>query len=94
MGPGQAELMIVGKDAEKVRAALKGSGATLTERTGFYTKGPDKLGALLGTYESLADAGINLDAANALAVGGKYGSYIWVREEDAARAEAALAKKG
>jgi hypothetical protein len=95
MGPGQAEVLIVGKDAEKVRAALKSSGSNFTERTGFYSKGADKPGALLDTLLAISHAGVNLDAANAIAVGGKYGSYFWIKEEDASRTEQALAgKKG
>ena len=93
MGPGQAEVLIVGKDPEKVRAALRSSGASFTERTGFFSKGADKVGALLDSLQVISDAGINLDAANAIAVGGKYGSYFWVKEEDAARAERALGGK-
>ncbi|MBI4418811.1 MAG: hypothetical protein HY563_08535 [Ignavibacteriales bacterium] len=92
MSPGQAEVLIVGKDAEKVRAVLKSSGASFMERAGFYAKGADKIGALLGSLEALSNAGVNLDAANAIAVGGKFGCYLWVKEEDVQRTEAALAK--
>lgn len=93
MGSGQAEALIVGKDAEKVRTALTAMGKSFTERTGFFAKGDDKVGALLNVLQTFSDTGINLDAANAIGVGGKYGSYYWVKEEDAARAEQALGKK-
>lgn len=93
MGSGQAEALIVGKDAEKVRNVLQSSGASFRQRTGFYSKGADKVGALLETLQALSTAGVNIDASNAIAVGGKYGSYIWVKEEDVSRAEGALGGK-
>lgn len=93
MGPGRAEALIVPKDAEKCRAALKNAGKSFTERTGFYVKGTDKVGALLDSLQAFSNGGVNLDAANAIAVGGKFGAYFWVKNENVSSAEKALGIK-
>ncbi len=93
MGPGQAEVIFVGKKPEKLRDALNAAGRAFTERSGFFAKGADKVGALLENLQAISNAGINLDAANAISVGGQYGVFYWVREEDAGRTEEVLGKK-
>ena len=93
MGPGQAEVIFVGDDAEKLRAALSASGKTFTERSGFFSKGADKVGALLESLQAVSDAGLNLDAVNAISIGKEYGVFFWVKEEDADRTEEVLGKK-
>jgi prephenate dehydratase len=90
MGPGQAEVLLVAKDDKKLHAALVKAGRQFTQRSAFLLKGTDRVGALLETLRTFAEAEINLEAANAIAIGGKFGAYFWMKEEEIARAERAL----
>lgn len=90
---GKAELYVVTKNPDKIRNAWKASGFLAEEGTGFWVKGTDKTGALLGTLEGLADSGVNIIAIDAVAVGGKFGSFVWVKPEDVERAARALGAK-
>lgn len=88
--PGKGELYVVPKNPDKVRAAWKASGMLAEEGTGFWFKGVDKTGVLVKTLEALAEAGVNIVAIDAIAVGGRYGSFIWVNPADVEKAAKAL----
>ncbi|MBI3006074.1 MAG: hypothetical protein HYY49_11770 [Ignavibacteriales bacterium] len=92
-GEGKAELYVITKNPDKVRNAWKDSGLLAEEGTGFWLKGSDRTGALLGPLEALAKAGVNIVAIDAVAVGGKFGSFVWVKPEDVDRAAKALGAK-
>ncbi|MBI4428746.1 MAG: hypothetical protein HY562_06470 [Ignavibacteriales bacterium] len=87
---GKAELYVTAKNPDKIRAAWKSSGILAEEGTGFWVKGTDKTGALLGVLEAIARAGVNIIAIDAVAVSGKFGSFVWVKPEDVERAAKAL----
>ncbi len=89
-GDGKGQLYSVGKDTDLVRSALKAAGSTAEEQTAFYVEGEDRTGALVAVLEALAGKGINIEAIDAVAVGGKFGSYVWVKEEDVEKAAKAL----
>jgi prephenate dehydratase len=91
--PGNAELNVVAKNADKVRAYWKATGKLVSEMTGFFLKGTDKTGALLKPLEALANAGVNLTGLDGMAVGGKYGSFVWVKAEDVEKAAKSLGAK-
>lgn len=88
--PGNAELHVVAKNPDKLRDAWKSSGKLAEEGTGFWVKGADKTGVLVKTLEALANAGVNITAIDAIAVGGRYGSFIWVNPADVEKAAKAL----
>lgn len=90
-GPGQAQIYSVAKNADKLRSALTASGYQPEEKTTFFVKGTDRAGALLKTLESLASSGLNIEALNAVAVGGRFGSCIWFNKADVEKAAKALA---
>lgn len=90
---GKAELYVVAKNPDKIRNAWKTSGLLAEEGSGFWLKGTDKTGALLGTLEAMANVGVNIIAIDAVAVGGKFGSFVWVKPEDVERATKALGAK-
>jgi len=90
---GKADLYVIAKSLEKVRNAWRGKGMLVEEGTGFWVKGTDKTGALLGHLQALADAGVNIIATDAVAVGGKFGSFVWVKPEDVEKSAAALRAK-
>ena len=79
---GKADLFVSGKSPQKVRTVLEASGTLIEEGTGFLLKGTDKTGALLKTLQALAAENVNITALDAVAVGGKFGSFIWVAPAD------------
>lgn len=91
--PGKAELYVVAKNLSKVKALWQSSGLFAEEGTGFWTKGTDRTGALNSNLDALAKAGVNIIAIDAIAVSGKYGSFIWVNPADVDRAAKALGAK-
>ena len=91
--PGKAELYVIAKKADKLRKAWKDAGILAEEKTAFYLAGTDRPGALLKSLEALARAGINIQAIDAIGVGGRYGSYVWVNDADVQRAAGVLGAK-
>jgi predicted amino acid-binding ACT domain protein len=60
-------------------------------KKGFLIQGTDRVGAVHRHLQKLADAGINVTAADAVAAGqGRYGMILWVKQRDYARAARAL----
>lgn len=53
----------------------------------FYTSGADRAGALFDTLRRISDAGINVDAIEAVAADGSFGCFIWADEEGWSRLE-------
>lgn len=91
--PGMAELHVAAKNPDKLRKVWKTSGRVFDEATGFFLKGADKTGVLVKALEPAADAGVNLTAMAAVAVGGKYGAFLWVKPEEIEATAKALKAK-
>ncbi len=91
--PGWSDLYVIPKNPDKVRNFWKGSPLSPEEGTAFFVKGTDKTGALLKTLETIARGGINLIRTEALAVGGKYGTFFLVAPLDVDRASKVLGAK-
>jgi len=91
--PGQTEAYLVPKNPEKLRTTLKKLGVTFEEGTSFFVKGADKTGALVKSLEAMAQAGINIMTTDALAVGGKYGSFFGVQPSDVEKTAKVLGAK-
>jgi hypothetical protein len=89
----KTELYLIAKNPEKVKNSLQASGVFVTEGVGFWINGTDKTGALLKPLEAVAEAGINIAASHALAVGGKFGSFFRVAPEDVEKMARALGSK-
>ncbi len=87
---GRAELFVIPKAPDKLRALWKQSGTLVEEGVGFLVKGTDRTGALVKTLETVSAAGINLTAVHAIAVAGKYGSFLWVAPGDVEKMAEAL----
>lgn len=87
---GKAQLFVVARDPARLKRAWKSAGLLAEEGTGFWVSGADRPGALNTTLKALADAGVNIHAVDAIAVGGRFGSFIWVEPGDVARAGKAL----
>ena len=89
----KAELYVIPKNPDKLRSLWTASGLFADEGTGFWLKGADRTGALNKSLEALASAGVNIDSIDAVAVGGRFGSFIWVGHADVEKAAAALGAK-
>ena len=90
---GKAHLYVVAKNPRKLRAVWNAAGVRAEGGIDFYVTGADRTGVLIQPLEALAKAGINILAIHAIAVGGKFGSYIWVDPADVRKAAKALGLK-
>ena len=91
--PGNGEVYAVAKNPQKLREAWKALGLAAEEKNAFFIKGTDRTGALLKTLEALSTARVNITAIEAIAVGGQFGSFIWVNDADVGRAAGVLGAK-
>jgi hypothetical protein len=89
----KAELYVVPRKPDALREIWTASGLLVDEGTCFWLTGADRTGALVKSLEALASAGINVDSIDASAVGGRFGSFIWVGPADIEKAAAALGVK-
>jgi hypothetical protein len=89
---GQAQIDLVPQSSGALRRAARKAGLRLSARkTVFLIEGDDKIGAVAGVIQKLADARINATAmAAARAGGGRYAGLLWVKQRDVGRAARAL----
>jgi len=90
---GQGDILVIAKSPDKLREAWKASGILVEEGTVFFLSGTDTTGALVKSLDAIANAGVNLVATEALAVGGKFGAVLWVSPEDLDKTSQALSAK-
>lgn len=90
----RAQIDFFPENARKLERAAKGAGIRLSpRRTAFFIEGRDRIGAVAETLEKLGREGINVTALDAMAVGGRYGSLLWVRRDKVNRAARVLGAK-
>ena len=91
-GGGRSQLDLVVEDVGPLRRVARRNGWRLSKiKKGFLVQGSDRVGAVHRHLQKLADAGINVTAADAIAAGqGRYGMILWVKPRDYARAARAL----
>lgn len=88
IGQGSAQIYIVPKDPSQFRKVIqKRADWKYAEGTCFRVSAPDEVGALAKMLDSIADAGINLQGVDAVAVSGQVGCYVWPTESDADKLE-------
>jgi hypothetical protein len=92
VGRGRSQLDLVVDDMAALRRVARRSGWRLSKvKKGFLIQGSDKVGAVNRHLQKLADAKINVVAADGVAAGqGRYGMILWVKPRDYARAARAL----
>ena len=76
---------LVPADAEKFREFAAANGLGTWEEPCFYLSGRYHDGELVGTLESIAGEGINIQFVNAFESGGQLGILIWVDDTDVDR---------
>lgn len=85
------DVLVIPKNPEKVRISWNAAGTLLEEGTLFFLSGVNKTGALVSSLEALAKADVNIVAIEAAAVGGRFGSFVWVAPGDVEKASQVLA---
>lgn len=92
VGPLRTQLTIFPEDPPQLVQAAKQAGLEMDGPYGaVLVQGDDELGALAGIHERLFKADVNVYAASGVSDGkGSYGYLIYVKDEDFARAAAAL----
>jgi hypothetical protein len=92
VGGGRSQLDLVVDDIGPLRRVARKNGWRLSKvKKGFLIQGTDKVGAVNRHLQKLADAKINVTAADGVAAGkGRYGMILWVKPRDYARAARAL----
>jgi hypothetical protein len=86
----EPKIAAIGKNPAKLEAALKKGGVRPSVTRCFWVSGTDKAGALVKTFRALAEANINVECFDALAVGGKYAATFWVSGADLPKAKQIL----
>jgi hypothetical protein len=94
-GRGKAQLDFVPEDMGELKRVARKHGWKLSKvKKAFLMSGDDRLGAAQRHIAKLADAKINVVAADAVAAGqGRYGMILWVRPKDYVRASRVLGAK-
>ena len=92
IGGGRSQIDLVLEEMGTLRRVARKNGWRLSKvKKGFVIQGSDEVGAVHRHLQKLADAGINVTAADAVAAGkGRYGMLLWVKPRDYARAARAL----
>ena len=92
VGGGRSQLDLVVEDVGPLRRVARRNGWRLSKvKKGFVIQGTDRAGAVHRQLQKLAEARINVVAADAVSAGqGRYGMILWVKPRDYARAARVL----
>jgi len=93
VGMGRAKIFSVPQNPKQFQKAARAAGYEVKEGTAFYLTGADRVGALCKTLDLAKSAGVNIHALDAIAVGGKFGAYIWGEEDNTEALAKALGAK-
>ena len=89
---GMSQLDLVAKSTVPIKRVTRKNGWRLSKvKKGFLVQGTDRVGAVHRHIQKLADANINVTAADAVCAGqGRYGMLLWVKAKDYGRAARTL----
>ena len=92
LGENEVQMCFFPEDAQKLKMASEESGIPLVgPKKAFLIRGEDRLGVLVEHHLKLANAGINIYAANGTTDGrGGFGYILWVKSHDYELAAKAL----
>jgi len=92
---GKAQIDLVPANMSHLRRVAKKNDWRLSKpKKGFLITGRDDMGAVQRHINKLADAKINITAADAVAAGrNRYGMILWVKQKDIGRASRVLRAK-
>jgi hypothetical protein len=91
-GKGRAQIDLVADSLDPIYALAKDHKWKLSKpKKCFLVQGTDEIGAIEGPISALANAGIKITAADAVAAGaGRYGMLLWVKPKNHKQAAAVL----
>ncbi len=95
IGRGKTQLDFVPADMTAFRKVARANGWRLSKvKKAFLVTGNDRVGAVHRHFQKLADAKINITAADAMVAGkGRYGMILWVKPKSYVRAARVLKAK-
>ena len=82
MGPDQAQGHVYATDTKKAKDCLTKIGAEPKTESACYVEDTDEIGRYASLLKTIADAGINLEATDAIAIGGKFASVLFANQND------------
>lgn len=90
MGPGEAQAHFFTSQLDQAKRALTKLGKTPRTESAFWVEDADQIGNYHGVLRKIADAGLNVEATDAFAIGGRFATVIFVAESDVPKAAKAL----
>lgn len=90
MGPGEGQAHFLTGDLDRAKQALTKLGKTLKTESAFWVDDADQIGNYHSVLQKIAQAGINIEATDAFAIGGKFATVIFVAAGDVPKAAKAL----
>jgi len=88
LGPTEAQAHFFVADFDRAKQAL--ARRTPKSENAFWVEDADQIGIYHNVLQKIAQAGINIMATDAFAIGGKFATVIFVDEKDVARTAKAL----
>ena len=82
MGPTEAQGHIYASDTTKAKDVLTKIGKAPKIEQAVYVEDVDEVGRYATLLKKIADAGINLEATDAFAIGGKFATLLFVDQKD------------
>jgi len=90
MGPGEAQAHFFAADLDRAKQVLTKEGKSPKTEPAFWVEDTDQLGNYHGVMQKLAQGGINIEATDAFAIGGRFATVIFVADGDVPKAAKAL----
>lgn len=78
----EAYSLMLGENPAETEAALKKAGCKYTCVKACLCEETDRLGAYQELLDRIGNAGVDLNACCAMALGGKFRAILWAKEED------------
>jgi len=90
MGPGEAQAHFFTADLDRAKQALTKLGKTPKTEPAFWVDDADQIGNYHGVLQKIAQAGVNVEATDAFAIGGRFATVIFVAANDVPKTAKAL----
>ena len=81
-GPNDAQGHVYASDTAKAKDVLTKTGAQPKVEYACYVEDADEVGRYAGLLKKIGDAGLNLEASDAFAIGGKFATVLFVNQKD------------
>ena len=90
IGEGRTWVVVVPEDSRLLREISHRAGFDVVEGICFYVQGDSRTESVTDLLSQIAQAGVNVQAVDAIDVDGSFGSYIWADSVDVDRLGAVL----